>query len=75
MKPVLRADSVTDDSVEKNSAGKADLDRSGTPFAPFWTDWSKIRPANMVLVKHTYKNVLFWLMALSMPAIKYILEF
>lgn len=33
------------------------------------------RPAVMVLVKHTYKNVLFWLMALSIPAIKCILEF
>lgn len=59
MKPIVRADGVTDDPVERSRIGEVALDRRGAPSAPLWVEQSKMRPATLVLAKHTHGNVLF----------------
>jgi len=74
MKPVVRANSVSDDPAERSRIGQVSLDGSEASSAPFWAEWSKMRISTLVLAKHTHGNVLFWLMALSILTITCVLE-
>lgn len=53
MKPILKADSVIDYPAEKEAV----LSRASS--APLWVAQPKIRPAALVLAKHSHGNVLF----------------